>query len=90
MAFVDFSTYRALALRRAGPFPARHAGNIYAFDDVPAEELQAYLEEARALATISGFDLAGVVGLPGDKWCVSDAASSRFGEEVPPQAVAND
>ncbi|CAK0844871.1 unnamed protein product [Prorocentrum cordatum] len=90
VAFVDLATFRVLALRRSGPFPARHAGNIYAFDEVAAEDMQGYLEEARALGTILGFDLAGVVGLPGDKWYVSDPTSSHFGEEVPPQVLANE
>ncbi|CAK0895895.1 unnamed protein product [Prorocentrum cordatum] len=53
-------------------------------------DMQGYLEEARALGTILGFDLAGVVGLPGDKWYVSDPTSSHFGEEVPPQVLANE
>eukprot|EP00959_Pyramimonas_sp_CCMP1952_P405343 8495677-Pyramimonas_sp.AAC.1 len=52
VAFVDLATFRVLALRRSGPFPARHAGNIYAFDEVAAEDMQGYLEEARALGTI--------------------------------------
>ncbi|CAK0845014.1 unnamed protein product [Prorocentrum cordatum] len=90
VAFVDLATFRVLALRRSGPFPARHAGNIYAFDEVAPEDMQGYLEEARALGTILGFDLAGVVGLPGDKWYVSDPTSSHFGEEVPPQVLANE
>ncbi|CAK0881883.1 unnamed protein product, partial [Prorocentrum cordatum] len=90
VAFVDLSTYRVLALRRAGPFRARHAGDIYVFDDVPAEEMQAYLEEAGAVATILGFDLAGVVGLPGDKWYACDATSPHFGGKVPSQVLANE
>ncbi|CAK0872195.1 unnamed protein product [Prorocentrum cordatum] len=47
--------------------------------------MQPYLEEARALAIILGFDVAGVVGLPGDERFVSDPTSSHFGEQVPPQ-----
>ncbi|CAK0837891.1 unnamed protein product [Prorocentrum cordatum] len=43
-----------------------------------------------ALATIFGFYLAGVVGLPGDTWYMCNATSSHFHELVPPQAVANE
>ncbi|CAK0831097.1 unnamed protein product, partial [Prorocentrum cordatum] len=40
VAHTDLSTHRVVALRRAGPFPARHLGNIYAFDAVAPEDMQ--------------------------------------------------
>ncbi|CAK0874494.1 unnamed protein product, partial [Prorocentrum cordatum] len=91
VAFADLAGFRVLALRRSGHFPPRHAGNIYyTFDDVPPEDMQAYLQEARALAGIPGFAVEGVPGLPGDKWYVCDPTSSHFGEEVPQQALENE
>ena len=55
-AYADLAGFRVLALQRGGAFPARHAGNIYSFDDLPADDLAGYLREASALGHILGFD----------------------------------
>ncbi len=90
VAYADLAGFRVLALQRGGAFPARHAGNIYSFDDLPADDLAGYLREANALGHILGFDSVADAPAVGSRWFVSDPISSHFGEEVPAGAVGND
>ena len=88
--YVDLSSHRVVALRRAAPFPDQHLGNIYASDEMEDDGLTEYLADARALASILGFDMKGQVGESSDRLYVTDAPSEHFGEEVPSDAFGNE
>ena len=88
--YADLSSHRVVALRRAASFPPQHAGNIYAFDELDDDDLTEYLADARALASILGFDVKGQVGETADRWYVTDALSEHFGEEVPSDIFGNE
>ena len=82
-----------MPLRREGAYPASCvAEDVYGFDPLSGDELEGYLADARALASIVGFP--GVedveMGAPrATRWYVSDPTSLDYGAELPPDAVAN-
>ena len=89
----DLGLHRVIPLRRAGVYPQRCAlEGVYGFDPIPPDDLEGYLADARALASILGFpgvadvEVAAVRPL---RWFVSDPVSADYGFEVPADALAN-
>lgn len=52
--------------------------------------MERYLEEARVLASVVGFDIAGLPTAAAEEWFVSDLTSDNFGKEVPFAATQNE
>ena len=82
---------RIRALKRNADFPADiAANNIYAFDPLDDEELEGYLEEAKVLASVVGFNVVGFPAASIDRWYICNLNSEHFGEEVPVAATQNE
>lgn len=56
----DLAQHRVVPVARAAPYPARLLGNLYAFDPVSAEALEALRREAASLADVLGIDTASL------------------------------
>ena len=88
----NLADHRVIALRRGGAYPPHCvAEGVYGFDPLGPGELEGYMADARALATILGFpggddDIAAPRTA---RWFVCDPVSAEYGFELPPDAIAN-
>ncbi len=89
----DLGVHRVVPLRRGGVCPANCVNEgVYGFDPLAPNDLEGYLADARAPATILGFpdaDDQGVAAPRALTWFVADPVSDDYGFELPPDAVAN-
>jgi len=78
--YQDLSDKRVVPLARGARFPVRVRGDIYAFDPITREELNALYVEARALAEVVGVQVPTTTTGPGaPRWVISDPAHELFG-----------
>ena len=88
----NLADHRVIALRRGGAYPPHCiAEGVYGFDPLGPGELEGYMADARALATILGFPGGedDVAAPRTARWFVNDPVSNEYGFELPPDAVAN-
>ncbi len=80
--YADLSVHRVVPVQRAAPFPARLAGNLYAFDLFEDGELEDIRTQAVALAAVLGLEVPKAPGTAAPRWVVSDPAHEEFGTVV--------
>ncbi len=88
----NLADHRVIATRRGGAYPRNCiAEGLYGFDPLVPGELEGYMADARALATILGFPGGDddVAAPRAARWLVNDPVSNEYGFELPPDAVAN-
>jgi hypothetical protein len=89
--YQDLSDKRVVPLPRGARFPVRVRGDIYAFDPITREELNALYVEARALAEVVGVQVPTTTTGPGaPRWVISDPAHELFGSVLDNDICGND
>ena len=78
-------------LPRGARFPQRVQADIYAFDQITREELDALYIEARALAEVVGVQApTAPAGAGAPRWVISDSAHELFGDMLDSEIAGND
>ena len=88
---VDLTAFghHLVPLRRAAPFPAHLAGQIFGFDPLPVVDEQRLREECAELASLLGYTTVAGAPIGLGSWRVADTASDLFGQLVPDEALGD-
>ena len=69
-------------IARNAPYPARLAGQMYAFDPFLEGELEVIREQAAALARVLGIEVPRGAAAAPPRWVVADPAHPLFGQVI--------
>lgn len=87
MEVLDLTTRRHLVLGRRTRFPAHLANEVYAFDPLTRNELEAFKRQAKTMSIVLGdSDYQEIEALV---WIYADGTSDKLGELVPQAVVDN-
>ena len=87
----DLGGHRVVPVPRAAPYPARLAGQLYAFDPLQPGQMEQLRAEAAALAQVLGVAAPAAPGTtPAPRWVVSDPAHPQFGQAIDASLPANE
>lgn len=87
LEILDLNNRRHTVLGRRSPFPPHLADDVYAFDPLTRNELEALRRQAKTMSIVLGD--ADVEEIQSREWIFSDADSSRLGKQVPVDVVPN-